>query len=427
MTATGAPVHSTIARFRSANGQLVVGGVELVRLAAQVGSTPFFAYERAAITERIDLLHGLLGPLIGLSYAIKANPMPAVVQYVAGRVEHLDVASSGELKVALDAGMPATRVSFAGPGKKSAELRSAVAAGITVEVESSLEAERLVAIGAELGIRPRVAVRVNPDFAVRGSGMRMGGGPQQFGMDAEIVPAFLSDLAAYDIEFVGLHVFSGSQNLHSGILAEAQDRTVDLVLRLADAAPGPLRQVNLGGGFGIPYHDRDEPLDVEAVCEHLRNLAQERLAPALPEAALCLELGRFLVGEAGVYVTEIIDRKVSRGRTYLVVDGGLHHQLAATGNLGAAIRRNYPLVIGNRMSGDDTDRMTASVVGCLCTPIDVLGDNVEVPASTDIGDLVVIFQAGAYGKTASPADFLGHPAAFEVLVGPDQRKVQNHG
>lgn len=418
-------MHSTIARFATAGEQLTVGGVGLRRLAAQVGSTPFFAYDRSAITERISMLHRHLGPLIGLSYAIKANPMPAVVQYVAGQVEHLDVASSGELKVALDAGMPATRVSFAGPGKRPSELRRAVAAGITVEVESSLEAERLVAIGAELGVRPRVAVRVNPDFAVRGSGMRMGGGPQQFGMDAELVPAFLADLAAYDLEFVGLHVFSGSQNLHAEILMESQDRTVDLVLRLADSAPSEVRQVNLGGGFGIPYHDRDRPLDIETVGDHLRMLAEDRLSPALPGAELSLELGRFLVGEAGVYVTEIIDRKVSRGRTYLVVDGGLHHQLAATGNLGAAIRRNYPLVVGTRM-GPTGGEMTATVVGCLCTPLDLLGDNVQVPSSTDVGDLVVIFQAGAYGRTASPADFLGHPPALEVLVGPDQRKAHNH-
>lgn len=426
MTATGASLHSTVARFSTAGGQLVVGGVELRRLAAQVGETPFFAYEREAIAQRIDLLHGLLGPSIGLSYAMKANPMPAVVEYVADRVEHLDVASSGELKVALDAGMPARRVSFAGPGKKPAELRRAVAAGITVEVESSLETDRLVTIGHELGVRPRVAVRVNPDFSVRGSGMRMGGGPQQFGMDAEIVPAFLGDLASYDVDFVGLHVFSGSQNLHPEILMEAQDRTADLILRLSDFAPGPISEVNLGGGFGIPYHDRDEPLDVAAVCEHLSAVVADRIVPSLPGAALSLELGRFLVGEAGVYVTEIVDRKVSRGRTYLVVDGGLQHQLAATGNLGAAIRRNYPLVIGTRMSDTSLESMPATVVGCLCTPLDVLGDDVEVPTATDVGDLVVIFQAGAYGKTASPADFLGHPPAPEVLIGSDQRKVDNH-
>lgn len=424
MTQPTLSMHSTIERFNVEHGELVIGGVPLQQLAARVGSTPFFAYDRAAISERIDLLHRLLRGSVGVSYAVKANPMPALVQHVADQVEHLDVASAGELKTALDTGTPASSISFAGPGKRTAELRQAVAAGITVEIESTSEAERLVRVGAELGIRPRLAVRVNPDFAVRGSGMRMGGGPQQFGMDAELVPEFLETLVAYDVDFVGFHVFSGSQNLHPQILMEAQDRTVDLVLRLADSAPAPVRQVNLGGGFGIPYHERDVPLDVEIVCEHLRTLADERLATALPDAVFSLELGRFLVGEAGVYVTQVVDRKVSRGKTYLVVDGGLHHQLAATGNLGAAIRRNYPSVIGNRLDAPGAETIPVAVVGCLCTPIDVLGDNVEVPASTSVGDLVVLFQAGAYGRTASPVDFLGHPSPVEVLVGPHYRKEQ---
>ena len=126
-----------------------------------------------------------------------------------------------------------------------------------------------------------------------------------------------------------------------------------------------------------------------------------------------IELGRFIVGECGVYVTRVLDRKVSRGRTYLVVDGGMHHQLAASGNFGQAIRRNYPLVVGNRVAVDPSGEVT--VVGCLCTPLDLLGDQVELP-DAGIDDLVVIFQAGAYGLTASPTAFLGHPAPAEVLV-----------
>ena len=135
-------------------------------------------------------------------------------------------------------------------------------------------------------------------------------------------------------------------------------------------------------------------------------------ATQLPSASIVIELGRYIVGEAGVYVTRVVDRKESRGRTYLVVDGGLHHQVAASGNFGAAIRRNYPLVVGTQMEGPTE---TVTVVGCLCTPLDLLGDRVDVPHA-DVGDLVVIFQAGAYGLTASPTAFLGHPAPVEVLV-----------
>jgi diaminopimelate decarboxylase len=241
----------------------------------------------------------------------------------------------------------------------------------------------------------------------------MGGGPQQFGIDAEQVPALVKDLAREGLDVQGFHVFAGSQNLHADILCEAQTRTVDLAVRLSEAAGVHLRYLNLGGGFGIPYYEKDRPLDLSRVTTHLADLMGGLVRPRLPDARVVLELGRYLVGEAGVYVTRVVDRKESRGRTYLVVDGGMHHQLAASGNLGQVIRRNYPLVVANRM--DDDDGETVSVVGCLCTPLDLLGDQVTLPVA-DVGDVVVIFQAGAYGLTASPTAFLGHPTPVEVLV-----------
>jgi diaminopimelate decarboxylase len=349
---------------------------------------------------------------INLSYAVKANPMPAVVQHLSSLVDSFDVASALEMRTALDTPMNPARVSFAGPGKTEAEITQAVASGVTIEMESATEAARIVQAGNRLGLRPRVAIRVNPDFLVKGSGMRMGGGPQQFGVDAEKVPALVANLAAADVEFLGFHVFAGSQNLSAEILCEAQRKTVDLILLLADKSP-PIRYVNLGGGFGIPYFDKDQPLDLPAIGANLAELLDCAIEPNLPEARVVIELGRYIVGECGVYVTRVVDRKESRGRTYLVVDGGMHHQLAASGNFGQVIRRNYPIAIGNRFVEDPDDPVT--VVGCLCTPLDLLADNVGLPRA-DIGDLVVLFQAGAYGLTASPTAFLGHPSPIEVFV-----------
>jgi len=393
---------------------LRVGGIEFDLLAEQVGSTPFFAYDRAQLTERIALLRATMPADLQLSYAIKANPMTAVVEHLARLVDSLDVASAEEMRIALNTPTPASRVSFAGPGKVPAELTRAVAAGVTIEMESETEARRVAEIGERLGIRPRAAVRVNPDFKIKGSGMRMGGGPQQFGVDAEVVPALLRELARADIDFQGFHIFGGSQNLNAEVLCEAQRRTVDLALRLAADAPAPIRYLNIGGGFGIPYFEKDEPLDLATIGVNLKSLLRDVVRPAVgEEPRVVIELGRYIVGEAGYYVTRVVDRKVSRGKTFLVVDGGMHHQLAASGNFGQVIRRNYPVSVVPR--SDTGGSETVSVVGCLCTPLDLLADGATLPTA-EIGDLVVVHQAGAYGLTASPTAFLSHPAPVEVLV-----------
>ncbi|CDM61592.1 pyridoxal-dependent decarboxylase, exosortase A system-associated [Rhizobium favelukesii] len=399
--------------FDVAEDCLAVGGVRLDRLADRVGTTPFFAYDRRLITARVAYLRSVLPKDVKLSYAIKANPMPAVVQHLAGLVDSFDVASAFEMKTALDTVVPSSSISFAGPGKTAIELAQAVAAGVTIEMESESEASRIIEAGNRLGIRPRVALRVNPNFQVKGSGMKMGGGPQQFGVDAEEVPSLLEKLASADLDFLGFHVFAGSQNLHSDILCEALSRNVELLLDLSGKYGHSVRYLNLGGGFGIPYFEKDRSLDLVPVGKRLTELVENTIRPLLPGAKIVIELGRYLVGESGVYVTRVVDRKVSRGRVYLVVDGGLHHQLAASGNFGQVIRRNYPIVIGNKMNS--IEREIVSVVGCLCTPLDLLGDNVSLPPA-DVGDLVVVFQAGAYGLTASPTAFLGHPMPPEVLV-----------
>lgn len=402
-----------IGSFAHRDGRLLVGGVPVDRLAQRVGATPFFAYDREKLTGRVADLREALPEQVSLSYAVKANPMPAVVQHLSGLVDSFDVASALEMRTALDTPVPPKRVSFAGPGKNQGELRQAIAAGVTIELESPGEADRVVSLAEELGITPRVAIRVNPDFEVKGSGMRLGGGPQQFGVDSEQVPGLLEFIHSTGAEFVGFHVFAGSQNLQAEVVAEAQRRTVDLVLKLAASSPVPVEYVNLGGGFGIPYFDADSPLDLDVIGANLGHLVEGSIAPHLPDARITLELGRYIVGECGIYVSRVVDRKHSRGKTYLVLDGGLHHQLAASGNFGQVIRRNYPIAVGNRMGEPATE--TVDVVGCLCTPLDLLGRDVAFPRA-DVDDLIVIFQAGAYGLTASPTAFLSHPAPAEVMI-----------
>ncbi len=398
--------------FECVGGELVVGGLPLTRLAERVGRTPFYAYDRAKLAERVALVRAALPPGVGLHYAVKANPMPALVSFMRPLVDGLDVASGGELALALDAGVDPQHVSFAGPGKTETELNQSVAAGVLVNLESFREVDLLARAVARLGLPARVAVRVNPDFEVRGAGMRMGGGAKPFGVDAEQVPALLRAVAAAGLAFEGFHLYPASQMLKGELLAQTIERSCELALRLGGDAPQPVRQVNLGGGWGVPYFSNETALDLRPVTEALAT-AQAQLHRQFSGARTVVELGRYLVAEAGVYVARVLDRKLSGGQVFLVTDGGLHHHLAASGNFGQVIRRNYPVAIGNRMNSGETE--TASVVGPLCTPLDVLAERMAL-ARAEPGDLVVVFQSGAYGPSASPQAFLGHPPCREVLV-----------
>jgi diaminopimelate decarboxylase len=406
------PVHAPMNQFAVRDGELVVGGERLSLLAARVGQTPFYAYDRSLLRARVAELRDLLPKGVKLHYAMKANPMPALVGFMADLVDGIDVASAGELKVALDAGANPLEVSFAGPGKRDTELRQAVASRVLINLESFREVVALEAISSELGLPARVAVRVNPDFELKGSGMKMGGGPKQFGVDVEQIPELLVSIGRAGLAFEGFHLFAGSQNLRSDSICEAQQKSYELALRLAQHAPVPVRFLNLGGGFGIPYFPGEQRLDLGPIGDNLAQLVQ-RAQTELPDAAMVIELGRYLVGEAGVYVARIVDRKVSRGQVYLVADGGLHHHLSASGNFGQVIRKNYPVAIGNKADSLETE--TVSVVGPLCTPLDLLADRMALPVA-QVDDLVVVFQSGAYGASASPQGFLGHPACLEVLV-----------
>ncbi len=284
------------------------------------------------------------------------------------------------------------------------EQIQAVMLALSVEQISDL-LERALAVAGRLGVTPRLAVRVNPDFELKGSGMKMAAKASPFGIDAERVPALVRRLVAAQADWRGFHIYAGSQALDAQAIVEAQAATVALAARLANACGHVPPLVNLGGGFGIPYFAGDAALDVEAIGAALGETLRSDMRYAI-------ELGRWLVGESGVYLTRVVDRKDSGGETFLVVDGGLNHQLAATGNFGTVVRRNYPVALAK--GGDASE--TVSIVGPLCTPLDRLADRVAFPR-VDVGDVIAVFLAGAYGATASPAAFLGHPPATELLVG----------
>lgn len=395
-----------------ADAMLLIGGQRADGLADAAGDTPLFVYDGAMLAARVAEWRAAMPDAVQLHYAMKANPHAPLLALMAGLVDGFDVASGGELATALESGMAAQHISFAGPGKRDRELEAAIVAGATLNLESAGEAERALAIGERLGIVPRLAVRVNPDFDLKGSGMKMGGGAKPFGVDAADVPALVRRLIAAGADWQGFHIFAGSQALDAAAIAETQAQTVALAARLAEEAGAVPPLVNLGGGMGVPYFPGDVAVDVAAVGAALAETLAARGA-ALADSRFAMELGRWLVAQAGVYLTRVVDRKISHGETFLVTDGGLHHQLAASGNFGTVVRRNYPIAVAGHF-GVEPDEVV-SVVGCLCTPLDRLGDKVALPRA-DVGDLIAIFQAGAYGASASPAAFLGQGPAREMLI-----------
>jgi diaminopimelate decarboxylase len=398
--------------FATINGELAIGGRTASALAAEAGDTPLFVYSTDALSRRIAELRAALPKQLSLHYAMKGNPYRPLLEWMRGRVDGFDVASGGELQLAMAAGVLPEKISFAGPGKRDRELELAISRGATLNCESEGEATRAFAIGDRLGISPQLAIRVNPSFDLKGSGMKMGGGAKQFGVDAERVPALIRTILDAGAEWRGFHIYAGSQALDADAIIAMQAQTLTLAAELADAAGVSPPHVNLGGGFGIPYFPGDTAFDLNAVGGALGQ-ALSSLPDILKDTHFCIELGRYLVGEAGVYLCRIIDRKVSHGETFLVTDGGLHHQLAASGNFGTVIRRNYPVAIANKFEAEPVE--VASIVGCLCTPLDLLSNQPLLPRA-EIGDLVAIFCAGAYGASASPANFLGQGAALEMLV-----------
>jgi diaminopimelate decarboxylase len=412
MSQTSAPAHEQMSQFNQHSNELLIGGYSLNELSTLLGKEVFYAYDRAVIDQQVARFRGAVPARIKLHYAIKANPYWPVVQHLKPLVDGFDVASQKEMLLALQAGMAPRDISFAGPGKTDAELSAAICAGVTLNVESEGELQRLCALGQQLKHRPQVALRVNPAFELKASGMKMAGGAKPFGIDEEQVLLLLAKIADMPVKLRGFHIFCGSQNLKPEALIEAHQLTFALAAKLVAACPYKPDLINLGGGFGIPYFAGEKRLDLTDVSASLHQLLQQ-YDDALRDSELVIELGRFLVAEAGVYACKVVDKKVSRGTTYLVCNGGLHHHLANSGNFGQVIRKNYPVAIGNKLSSDTTELVT--IVGPLCTPLDILADRVELPKA-GVGDWVVVYQSGAYGPTASPQDFLGHPAVVEILV-----------
>lgn len=417
MTSMAEVNHALLERyFEQRSSELEVGGFSMTALAQRYG-TPLFVYDRAVLDRKLDMLRAALPPEFTVYYSVKANPNLAILEHFLARGCGLEIASLGEFAQALAAGAPADRIVFAGPGKTNHELEATLERGIgEIHVESAREADRIAAICRRRSIRARVAVRVNPKEDAEGGAMRMGGKAVPFGIDEEILLPVVDYLVSEPcFDFCGIHVFAGTQILDHAVLAAQYRKSVDIARAVGARIGRSLRTVDLGGGLGIPYFEGERELDLGRLKVELARLVEAtRRDPIFDGTRFLIEPGRFLVGEAGIYVARIVDIKESRGKKFLIIDGGMNHHLAASGNLGQTIKRNYPIVLANRL--DRPAQETVDVVGPLCTPLDTLGRGVALPRA-EIGDLIGILQSGAYARSASPLGFLSHPSPAEVWVG----------
>lgn len=423
MSAHVAPLAAELlARNFGGTDELLIGGVPVSRLVQEHGS-PLFVYDADIARRRYRDLSAAVSGFASVFYSVKANPNPEIARLFVEEGAGLEVASARELQIALQAGAPASRILFAGPGKGESELEFAVRARIgEVHVECFEEIQTLGRLAQDAGQRVRVGIRVNPIAAAQGGAMRMGGKPAAFGFDEESLADVIEALADQTmLDLVGVHLFAGTQILDADTLLVQWGHGLDVAARVAQMIGRPIETIDLGGGLGIPYHGADRALDLGKIAAGATTLAARKASDALlRDARVVLEPGRFLMGEAGIYVMSVRAVKRSRGTRFVVADGGMHHHLAASGNLGQVMKRDYPIVAATKLRAAAQD--VAALVGPLCTPLDTLARQTALPVLA-AGDLVAVLQSGAYGLTASPVNFLSHPVPNEVLVSRGKPQV----
>jgi len=387
---------------------------DLLREAADRFGTPLFVYFLDDIAARAQQIKEGFGGRFALSYAVKSNPNPHLLEWLSSRIEFLDISSHGEFLLGSRGGWQANRMSFTGPGKRAFEVEDTLSKGLgELILESPREAALANEVAGKIGRKQDVLVRLAPAVVPKGFGDNMAGRPCAFGIDVEDVERDLPPILALpNLNVVGFHIYSGTQCLRADAIRQNYQIFMETFATVCEAHDVTPEKLTFGSGLGIPYHDSDKPLEFDKVTSGVNeDLDAFKARPRFRSSTLILELGRYLVGEAGFFATRVVSTKHSRGADIAICDGGMNNHLPASGNFGMVVPRNYSM---HRVGGGES-KAPVNLVGPLCTSIDRLGRGVELPR-LDEGDLVAVHNSGAYGPSASPLHFISHPMPREVIV-----------
>ena len=385
----------------------------LAKAAAAFG-TPVYVYDMDIVRKRFEKLHALFGRHFGVSFAVKSNPNTELLTRILPNVVTLDVSSYKEVERALDAGCPTGRMTFSGPAKRVQEIEGAVTMRVgELVLESVAEAEIASAAAVRLGLTQDVLIRINPKTSPRHFGVNMAGKASQFGIDEEDIEAGIDAIQALPgLNLIGFHIYSGTNSLKPEAIAENYAIFIALFRKCSEHARIVPRKLIFGSGFGVPYIDSDQPLDVDALAELVMPMIDEfKQHPRFVRSECVLEMGRWLVGPAGWLLTGVIAEKHSRGVDIRLCDAGFNNHLAACGMMGTVIRRNWSFT---NVTNPDAEPAKYNLVGPLCTTIDILASDITLP-QVRINDVLAISNSGAYGLTASPTRFISHPEPSEVI------------
>jgi diaminopimelate decarboxylase len=392
---------------------------DVLKTMAEAYGTPLYAYDSRCIESQYRLLQQSLPSQFEIFYSLKCNPLLGICQLFKKLGSGIEVASLGELNVAIEAGFDPSSIIFTSPGKTYRELEYAIDQGIySINIESVQEAILINEIGEKLHKKVSISIRVNPNFNISGAGMKMTGVPTQFGIDQSELKEAMEVISRLSfVKVIGIHVFTGTQMLDIGNLVATMEEIMKLAIELSDTYLFKLEFLDLGGGFGIPYFRGEMPIEMNRFSTMLSQI-WDKYKQRLRHTRVGVESGRFLLAEAGLFMTKVLYVKESKGSKYAVCDGGSNHH-ASTAFLGRYVRNNFPMYL---LGKEDGELEEVTVVGSLCTPTDVLGQKVMLP-KVEQGDVLVINKSGAYGLTHSPVLFLSHLLPAEVMWYNDEFHV----